>query len=122
VIDIYLDAEIFARRPARFRKETVIPLLMSTTPVKIAPARQVLMISTADLDVAQHFQTHVNAPVAEVRGVLTGRSGASSISARSPIAATSSTSSSTPGLSPPRRTSERRPSADDDRRPADRVR
>ena len=35
VIDIYLDAAIFARHPARFRKETVIPLLMAMPSVKI---------------------------------------------------------------------------------------
>jgi GntR family transcriptional regulator len=72
VIDIYLDAEIFARHRARFRKETVIPLLMSMPTVEIATARQVLTISTADLEVARHLQVHVNAPVAEVRRVFTG--------------------------------------------------
>ena len=35
VIDIYLDAEIFARHPTRFREETVIPLLMAMPSVKI---------------------------------------------------------------------------------------
>lgn len=72
VIDIYLDAEIFARRPARFRKETVIPLLMGMPTVKIKTARQVLTISTADLEVAHHLGISVNAPVAEVRRVFTG--------------------------------------------------
>jgi GntR family transcriptional regulator len=72
VIDIYLDAEIFARRPTRFRKETVIPLLLGMPTVTIATARQVLTISTADLEVARHLQISVNAPVAEVRRVFTG--------------------------------------------------
>ena len=72
MIDIYLDAEIFARRPTRFRKETVIPLLMQMPSVKIATARQVLTISTADLEVARHLGIHVNAPVADVRRVFTG--------------------------------------------------
>ena len=72
VIDIYLDAEIFARHPARFRKETVIPLLMAMPTVKIATARQVLTISTADLEVARHLGINVNAPVADVRRVFTG--------------------------------------------------
>ena len=72
VIDIYLDADIFARQPARFRKETVIPLLMSMPTVKIATARQVLTISTADLEVAHHLGIPVNAPVADVRRVFTG--------------------------------------------------
>ena len=73
VIDIYLDAAIFARRPARFRKETVIPLLLSMPSVEIATARQGLTISTADLEVARHLGISVNAPVAEVRRVFTGR-------------------------------------------------
>ena len=72
VIDIYLDAAIFARHPARFRKETVIPLLMAMASVKIVTARQVLTISTADLEVARHLGVNVNAPVAEVRRVFTG--------------------------------------------------
>ena len=72
VIDIYLDAAIFARHPVRFRKETVIPLLMEMPSVKIVTARQVLTIATADLEVARHLGTAVNAPVAEVRRVFTG--------------------------------------------------
>ena len=72
VIDIYLDAEIFARHPKRFREETVIPLLMAMSSVRIASARQVLTISTADLEVARHLGIPVNAPVADVRRVFTG--------------------------------------------------
>jgi GntR family transcriptional regulator len=72
VIDIYLDALIFARHPTRFRRETVIPLLMTMPTVRIVTARQVLTISTADLEVARHLGTAVNAPVAEVRRVFTG--------------------------------------------------
>ena len=72
VISIYLDAAIFAKHPTRFRKETVIPLLMTMPTVKIVTARQVLTISTADLEVARHLGINVNAPVAEVRRVFTG--------------------------------------------------
>lgn len=72
VIDIYLDAEVFARHPVRFRKETVIPILMKMTSPKIVTARQVLTISTADLEVARHLKIGVNAPVADVRRVFTG--------------------------------------------------
>lgn len=72
VINIYLDAAIFAKHPARFRKETVIPILMGMTSVDIASARQVLTISTADVEVARHLGINVNAPVAEVRRVFTG--------------------------------------------------
>jgi GntR family transcriptional regulator len=72
VIDIYLDAEIFARHPRRFREETVIPLLTAMPSVKIATARQVLTISTADVEVARLLDISVNAPVADVRRVFTG--------------------------------------------------
>lgn len=72
VINIYLDAAIFAKHPARFRKETVIPILMGMSSVDIVSARQVLTISTADVEVAQHLGINVNAPVAEVRRVFTG--------------------------------------------------
>jgi len=71
VIDIYLDAKIFARHAAKFRTQTVIPLLLKMPSVTIAAARQLLTISTADLEVARHLETHVNAPVAEVRRVFT---------------------------------------------------
>ncbi len=72
IINIHLDAAIFAKRPARFRKQTVIPLLMSMPSVEIVSARQVLTIGTADLEVARHLGIPVNAPVAEVRRVFTG--------------------------------------------------
>ena len=72
VIDIHLDADIFAKAPARFRKQTVIPLLIAMPSVKIATARQVLTISTADLEVARHLGVGVNSPVANVRRVFTG--------------------------------------------------
>lgn len=72
IINIYLDAAIFALHPARFRKETVIPLMMDMPSVRIVTARQVLTISTADVEVATHLGINVNAPVAEVRRVFTG--------------------------------------------------
>ena len=72
VIGIWIDADVFARHPTRFRRETVIPLLMSMPGLKIATARQVLTIATADLEVARHLGIAVNAPVAEVRRVFTG--------------------------------------------------
>ena len=44
----------------------------STSAVEIVSARQMLTVSTADVEVAQHLGIHVNAPVAEVRRVFTG--------------------------------------------------
>lgn len=70
IINIYLDAAIFAQDPSRFRAETVIPVLLEMPSVHIATARQVLTISTADVEVATHLRINVNAPVAEVRRVF----------------------------------------------------
>jgi len=70
VISIYLDDRIFRREPKRVRKELVIPLLMSMRGVKIAHARQVLTIGTADVDEAQHLRVAVNSPVGRVRRVF----------------------------------------------------
>ena len=40
--------------------------------MRVVTARQVLTISTADLEVARHLGVPVNAPVADVRRVFTG--------------------------------------------------
>ena len=69
VISIYLDERVFRMAPRRFRRETVIPLLLDLPRVEIAHAWQTLEIGTADALVARHLGIHVNAPVAEVRRV-----------------------------------------------------
>ncbi len=71
VISIYLDERVFRMAPRRFRRKTVVPVLLDLTDVKIARARQTLTISTADVEVAGHLNIAVNAPVAEVRRVFT---------------------------------------------------
>lgn len=75
VIDIHLDERIFRRAPAKFRNQTVIPLLMSMKGVSIHSAHQVLTIGTADVDVAGHLDIAVNAPVAQVRRIFKDRAG-----------------------------------------------
>ncbi len=67
-----LYAQVFARHPVRFRRETVIPPLIEMPSVKVVSVRQVLTIATADLEVAHHLGVGVNAPVADVRRVFTG--------------------------------------------------
>lgn len=69
VISIYLDERVFRMAPRRFRRETVVPVLLDLPTVKIAQARQTLAISTADVEVAGHLGIAVNGPVAEVRRV-----------------------------------------------------
>lgn len=75
VISIYLDDRVFRMAPRRFRRETVVPVLLDLPKVRIARARQTLAISAADVDVATHLDIAVNAPVAEVRRVCTGADG-----------------------------------------------
>lgn len=68
VISIYLDKRVFRRAPTRFRRETVIPVLLDLK-IRIARAHQRLRIGTADVELAGHLGIPVNAPVAEVRRV-----------------------------------------------------
>lgn len=75
VISIYLDERVFRKAPARFRTETVIPILAKLRNPAIAKARQTLTIGTADLEVARHLGIGVNAPVAEVRRVFNDAEG-----------------------------------------------
>jgi len=75
VISIYLDEKVFRMAPRRFRRETVVPVLLELPGVRIAKARQTLAISTADVEVAGHLAIAVNAPVAEVRRVCTAADG-----------------------------------------------
>jgi len=75
VISIYLDEKIFRRSPAKFRKQTVIPILNDLKDPAIASARQTLTIGTADLEVARLLRVPLNSPVAEVRRVFTSADG-----------------------------------------------
>lgn len=75
VINIYLDERIFRRSPQAFRKKTVIPLLKAMKGVRIAAARQVLTISSADIEVARLLELPVNAPTAEVRRIFQDAAG-----------------------------------------------
>lgn len=74
VISIFLDERIFRRAPSRFRRETVIPVLLDLR-VPIAQARQTLRIGTADVESAGYLGIKVNAAVAEVRRVFRDSSG-----------------------------------------------
>jgi GntR family transcriptional regulator len=75
VISIYLEERVFRMAPRRFRRETVIPVLLELPGVRVARAWQTLEIGTADVVVARHLGIHVNAPVAEVRRVCQDASG-----------------------------------------------
>lgn len=75
MISIYLDERVFRMAPARFRRETVVPVLLELPRVKIARARQVLSVGAADTETAGHLEIPVGSPVAEVRRVCTAPDG-----------------------------------------------
>ena len=75
VVSIFIDDRVFRLAPRRLRREVVLPILTSLPGVKIAKAHQTLHISTADLDVARDLHIPINAPVAEVRRVLSAPDG-----------------------------------------------
>jgi GntR family transcriptional regulator len=75
VISIYLDERVFRMAPRRFRRETVVPLLLELPRVSIGRAWQTLEIGSADVMVARHLHIPVNAPVAEVRRVCQDKAG-----------------------------------------------
>jgi GntR family transcriptional regulator len=68
-IALYLDERIFRKAPTRFRRHTVIPVLLGLPDVVIARAWQTLSIGVADIEIARLIDMPVNAPVAEVRRV-----------------------------------------------------
>jgi GntR family transcriptional regulator len=74
VISIYLDERIFKRAPRRFRRETVVPVLLDLK-VPLARAHQTLRIGMADVETASYLGIPVNAPTAEVRRVCRARDG-----------------------------------------------
>jgi GntR family transcriptional regulator len=75
VISIYLDERVFRKAPVRFRRHTVVPVLLTLPGVRVAQAFQTLAIGTADVEVARLVGMPVNAPVAEVRRVCRDPSG-----------------------------------------------
>lgn len=75
MISIYLDERVFRMAPSRFRRETVVPVLLELPKVKIAQARQRLSVGAADVETAGHIGIPVGSPVAEVRRVCTSPDG-----------------------------------------------
>jgi GntR family transcriptional regulator len=75
VIGLYLEERLFARARARFRKETVIPILMEMEPRPMTRARQTLTIGAADADTAHLLRIPADAPVARVQRVFNDANG-----------------------------------------------
>jgi len=66
VIAIYLDERIFRQAARRFRRETIIPVLLDLPDLRIARAHQTLRLSAADVQTAQLLSLPLNAAVGEV--------------------------------------------------------
>jgi GntR family transcriptional regulator len=75
VIGLYLEERLFSRARARFRKETVIPILMEMKPRPMQRARQTLTIGSADADTAHLLRIPVDSPVARVQRVFNDANG-----------------------------------------------
>ena len=75
VINIYIDRRLFTLAPERFENEMVILVLESLPDVNIAEAKQTIAIGTADIEVAEALDISVNAPVGEVRRIITDSDG-----------------------------------------------
>ena len=72
---IFIDQRVFRQAPKRFRKETVVPVMMDLPKLNIAAARQTLRISTADIEIADLIEVPVGSPVAEVRRIVQSSDG-----------------------------------------------
>ena len=70
VVDIYLAEQIYERSPKRFNSERILQVLDSLPAVKVKHAREILTISTADVDTARLLSIPLNSPVGVVRRIL----------------------------------------------------
>jgi len=75
VVSIYIEATVFRKHAARFRKEVVIPILAKMKSPAIVRAHQTLTIGSADVEVARLLKVPLNAPIAEVRRVFNSADG-----------------------------------------------
>lgn len=70
VVDMHLDAKLYARAPKRFDKEMIIPVLEQMRGVEIAHIRQTLTIGTADAPVADGLGVPIGSPIGILRRVV----------------------------------------------------
>lgn len=75
VTKAFLDSALYERAPKQFETDTIIPVLEALPGVHVARCRQVLTIGQADLETAMLLNIPVNAPVGEVRRIITDRDG-----------------------------------------------
>lgn len=75
VVNVQLAKEIYQRDPTAFRRHAALPIVAELKGVKIASARQTLVIGSADPEIAGLLGVPLNAPTAEARCVVIDRRG-----------------------------------------------
>lgn len=71
VIDLYLANSCYKKSPELFDTQMVIPLLGRLMGKRLKKMTQTFRILTADMEVAQSLDLPINAPIGEVRRVIT---------------------------------------------------
>lgn len=75
VVDMYLDKAVYARAPARFDTEMIIPVLDKLPGVEIGDIRQTLTIGTADRHIAGPLGIPIGSPIGILRRMVRDTSG-----------------------------------------------
>jgi GntR family transcriptional regulator len=75
VLDIYLDHRCYDRAPEDFDKGMILSLLRDMPAADVRRMDQILRISSADIETAEHLDITVNAPIGEVRRTVTNAGG-----------------------------------------------
>lgn len=75
VVDMYLDKSVYARAPARFDTEMIIPVLDKLPGVEIGDIRQTLTIGTADRHIAEPLGLPIGSPIGILRRMVRDAAG-----------------------------------------------
>jgi len=73
VNEVYLANEYYTRAPKAFDSQMIIPNLTKVSRAKLKRLKQSVRITSADFVIARHLNIALNAPVAEVRRLITNR-------------------------------------------------
>lgn len=71
VVNVHIAESIFERAPEAFQAHTALPILFRMEKANIGTARQTLVISSADTEVADYLRIALNAPTVEAHCVVT---------------------------------------------------
>lgn len=70
VVDMHLDAKLYARARKRFDSEMIIPVIEGMSGVEIADIRQTLTIGTADRQITEGLEVPIGSPIGILRRVV----------------------------------------------------